>query len=876
MCARGVVRAVLVIAAVMMLVGCTDTRVVRVVDGVLDLRAWTTADLVVPQGEYRIDWDTLEPRDPAHPSADRFVVPGNIGAHWPRRGLFNVLQGPGCAVLSADVLMPESQAPVAFGFQTLHARVRAVPLDGSASATEVLAAPISCDPEANEEVHYWQTVTLPQARRVRLEIAVSPQKWGHPNIRGNFRMGSPSRVARDRVNEVVVRIASIGVLIGLAGGALVLAFLRPASGGALQLALLMLVLAIRSTAGLQFVEAIWPRPWVYTCMLTFEYAAMPLGVLAAYSFFDITLGLPRALRKWVLGGSALSLAAVLVAPQAYMTGPVADALKLFTVVVAVVLSPHALRWRDPTEPAATIVMRCGLVALVVGALLDIVQSIGPRVGFEWMPISNVVFAFSQAVIVVMRYAAALKTAEGLVGAVDQVNVELRAQGELVSEFMQSASSELLEPANAVVALADGTSTTHGRRIGDEVRHALELVATNGRRIAYLASELRDMSHAPDAAPASEVHAFDGELLVRRAVETIRPMLSRRYLEVRVSVAEGAPAFFGDLERFERAIVSVLGFGASYAESGHLSVSLSEAGSFAVVTVTANGRFPDPGPLLSAFDTVRRLAGAGLPATRIGVGLATARRTALRHGGSLTVRVTPEVGVVMRLELPAVAHSERRLSLSSPRSARITIESAPLKSVRAGAGGRSVLVVEDDETNRTLLRQALEHRGFEAWLAADGESAIDTIISAGPPHVVLLDVGLPGLSGLQVVDVLRQRFDAATLPILLLTARSTQDDITEGFRRGVNDYLVKPVSFTELEARVSHYTALVDAHRAMRTELEMRRAYEGEIARMAERASHAERAVQVIERGRTRASALAAEPESEEGPGRLDETEPEPS
>jgi DNA-binding response OmpR family regulator/signal transduction histidine kinase len=770
-------------------------------------------------------------------------------------------------VLSVELLLPEAPAGLAFAYEGLHARVRAVSLDGDGAANVVEFAPVSCDPVVNQEVQQWAGVVLPRAHRVRLEIAVSPQLWGRPNIHGAFRIGSPQALTRYRSATANTRVGSLGVLVGLVGAAAVLAAMRRNAAGALHLALFVSVLALRTFVSMRVLELAWPFAWVYTMALTIEYLAMPLGVAAAFAFFDGTIGLPRRSRPWVFGGAALCALAIVVAPQAYMTGPVANMTKAFTALATVFLAPHAFRWRDPTAPFATLAMRGGIVALVVGTLVDVVRSMHMPFSAELMPLATVIFAFSQTSLVSMRYAAALTTAEGLLEEVDKANAELRAHGDRVDEFLQHASEELLEPSSAVVALSEGTAAAHGRRLSDELRHAFELIAQNGRRVAFLASELGDMSRHVDAEPQSEPHPVDAELLVRRAVEAVRPLLARRKLDLRIAVEPGVPTIFGDLPRVERAIASVIAFAAAFAESGAVTVSLGLEEGLVAFMVAANGRFPDPGPLTSPFETVRRLAGAGLPATRLGVGLSTAHRTATRAGGSLAVRVTKEVGAVLTLRLPGRPADQGLAAAMGPRSSRIAIESAPVRAVREGSTGRPVLVVDDDETNRTLLQQLLERRGFDVWLAADGESAIETIVSAGPPELVILDLGLPGLGGHQVLDALRQRFDAATLPIVLLTARGMQDDVVEGFRRGASDYIVKPVNFAELQARVAHHVALVEAHRSMRSELEMRRRYEGEIARVAQRASQVEHALQVLEKQRARLDGTSTgERAAEDGAG----------
>ncbi len=145
------IAAILTTVAAWFLVGCAHSERGEVVDGVLDLRGWSGDGVVVPAGDYRVEWDTTESRV-GPPSADRLRVPGNVGRHWPSRGLFGALEGAGCAVVGFDVRMPVSGVPLAFAFEGLHARVRASALDGPPQVTEVETAPVSCDPTRNVEL----------------------------------------------------------------------------------------------------------------------------------------------------------------------------------------------------------------------------------------------------------------------------------------------------------------------------------------------------------------------------------------------------------------------------------------------------------------------------------------------------------------------------------------------------------------------------------------------------------------------------------------------------------------------------------------------------------------------------------------------------
>ncbi len=109
----------------------------------------------------------------------------------------------------------------------------------------------------------------------------------------------------------------------------------------------------------------------------------------------------------------------------------------------------------------------------------------------------------------------------------------------------------------------------------------------------------------------------------------------------------------------------------------------------------------------------------------------------------------------------------------------------------------VLVVDDDDGIRTVVTWQLERDGFAVEVAPDGESALAQI-AASAPDLVVLDLSLPGLSGLDVLALLRR---AGDLPVIVLTARSGENDRVLGLDLGADDYLVKPFSTLELAARI---------------------------------------------------------------------------
>ncbi|QSB16451.1 response regulator [Natronosporangium hydrolyticum] len=113
----------------------------------------------------------------------------------------------------------------------------------------------------------------------------------------------------------------------------------------------------------------------------------------------------------------------------------------------------------------------------------------------------------------------------------------------------------------------------------------------------------------------------------------------------------------------------------------------------------------------------------------------------------------------------------------------------------------ILVVDDDPGIVQLISFRLTRSGFEVDTAADGESALGRIRDT-PPDLVLLDILMPGLSGLDVLAEIRASEQTAQLPVIMLTAKTLEGDIELGFERGATDYIVKPFSPRELVSRVN--------------------------------------------------------------------------
>lgn len=118
----------------------------------------------------------------------------------------------------------------------------------------------------------------------------------------------------------------------------------------------------------------------------------------------------------------------------------------------------------------------------------------------------------------------------------------------------------------------------------------------------------------------------------------------------------------------------------------------------------------------------------------------------------------------------------------------------------------LLVVDDNENNRDILSRRLKRRGYQVELAENGREALDSI-EAEVFDLVLLDIMMPGINGIEVLTTARKRWNPHVLPIIMVTANAQSEDVVEALKLGANDYVTKPIDMAVLQARVETHLGL---------------------------------------------------------------------
>ena len=155
--------------------------------------------------------------------------------------------------------------------------------------------------------------------------------------------------------------------------------------------------------------------------------------------------------------------------------------------------------------------------------------------------------------------------------------------------------------------------------------------------------------------------------------------------------------------------------------------------------------------------------------------------------------------------------------------------APADPTAANAISGTLLVVDDNEMNRDMLSRRLERRGYKVQVADGGQRALD-MVAAEQFDLILLDIMMPGVDGIEVLRRLRQQFSPSDLPIIMVTAKDSSEDVVAALKHGANDYVTKPIDFPVVLARATTALNLRAAQVALRQKMEEVQRLAGDLER----------------------------------------------
>jgi len=357
------------------------------------------------------------------------------------------------------------------------------------------------------------------------------------------------------------------------------------------------------------------------------------------------------------------------------------------------------------------------------------------------------------------------------------------------EFLAMLSHELRGPLAPIFSAIQLLQ----RCKSDETQQArlYAIIENQSRQLKHLVDDLMDVSRITHGKVSLQLRPTSLASIVERAIDTARPLIEVKHHGLEVAVAPEQMSLHADPSRLEQVIVNLLANAAKYTQDGgRISLRAYPEGGQAVLRVTDSGVGIAASLLPRIFDLFSQ-AEPSIARTEggLGIGLWLVKRVVELHAGVVSVRSEPGHGSEFTVRLP--------LSTGT-RPSEVCVGLEP----RREAGHR-VLVVDDNVDAAQLLGALLEASGFHIQFAYDGEAALKIAIEFSP-HIVLLDIGLPGMDGYEVARAIRANRVVEQPMLVAITGYSQDFDRCQSRDAGFDHHLVKPVDFDQLITLVGEF------------------------------------------------------------------------
>lgn len=370
--------------------------------------------------------------------------------------------------------------------------------------------------------------------------------------------------------------------------------------------------------------------------------------------------------------------------------------------------------------------------------------------------------------------------------------QLREAGQRKDEFLATLAHELRNP---LAPIQTGLDLLARSRDDDKIDHALGVMHRQLRHMVRLIDDLLDVSRITQGRlELKRSHIKLCEML-DTAVEASRPAIERRKHVLHVSVSDPDLIFDADLTRMAQVVSNLLNNASKYTPGGGLiELSARRDGDHGVIQVRDNGIGIPPEHLEHVFEMFSQVNRATEGSRGgLGIGLALVRSLVQMHGGSVSASSLGSGGSTFTVRLPLAAVQQ-----PGP-------EPRPSAFPGPHRDKKRVLVVDDNDDAADLLSLMLEQAEYDTNKASDGPSAL-AAVQSWTPDVVILDIGLPGMSGYDVARELRRSPACSRLELIALTGWGSHEDKQRAMDAGFDVHLTKPVDAEKLYGALAQLEA----------------------------------------------------------------------
>ncbi|HXV75172.1 MAG TPA: ATP-binding protein [Candidatus Polarisedimenticolaceae bacterium] len=396
--------------------------------------------------------------------------------------------------------------------------------------------------------------------------------------------------------------------------------------------------------------------------------------------------------------------------------------------------------------------------------------------------------------------------------IEQVNTRLRQANERLtdanrakSEFLANVSHELRTPLNAIIGFSGLLSDRKFGALGEQQREFVRDINESGEHLLRLINGILDLSKIE--AGKMEVHRerFDAAKLTSDTVAMVRHQAAVEGLELTVDDGRRSIAVNLDPGMYRQVLLNLLSNAIKFTPAGGwVRVEISADGTDLSCRVIDSGIGIEAGDLERIFTEFFQVDGSYSRSYEgTGLGLALVRKMVGMHGGSVEVRSTPGAGSTFSLRFPDAVVAAAEPPPGADRRAPPPPASRGPATPPSDDQPPAILVIEDNPVNRKLARNVLRSRGYEVWEAASGEEGLRVLLERRPA-LVLMDIQLPGMDGLETTRRIKRDPLTADLPVIALTAHAWEADEQRARDAGCSGYITKPIRLADFPAQIAAF------------------------------------------------------------------------
>jgi PAS domain S-box-containing protein len=352
------------------------------------------------------------------------------------------------------------------------------------------------------------------------------------------------------------------------------------------------------------------------------------------------------------------------------------------------------------------------------------------------------------------------------------------------EFLATLSHELRNPLAPIASAMRFLRSQSGET--PVQRTAYEVIERQTGQLVRLIDELMEVSRITTGKIRITKQNIMVSEVVSRAVETIQPLVDERGHDLIISLPQEPLWLHADPDRLEQVLINLISNAAKYTnQGGRIWVTVSQRDSFIEMQVRDSGVGISNELLPHVFDLFTQ-ADRSLDLSRggLGIGLCLVKRLVELHDGCISATSVLGQGSEFTVSMTGI---------SAP--ANVAPCATSPSTMYLGHSSR-VMIVDDNKDAADILAALLQAQGFEVRVTYEGATALDAVL-AYAPHVVMLDIGLPGLNGYDVARAIRAHNSLDNVVLIAATGYGSESDRLKSFEAGFNHHFVKPVSFTGL-------------------------------------------------------------------------------